>query len=264
MEKHNINEINKRILKNDNYILNDNENIKSLNIKLNTILLVYFNGNHFVGVPIEIFQQYLVIWDTYNDSDISIIMCPFSFVSCVYENHISPSKYIKNNLLIYQKNDTKLNESGELLDILNGKIIDMEHSDDELKRYSVKIGNYRSIMSMYPDLKILSLKEDKLSKFINFYEYINNDKIMYNLSKPYNKIHHPKTLVYLIQYTSSDNKIKNTIIVSKSRNSFNLIQGKIDKYFENYEQQIIDKKSFIIPMLWFIHNTIDNHKIIEL
>jgi len=258
MEKHNIIDINKRILKNDNFILNDNENIKSLNIKLNTILLVYFNGNHFIGVPIEIFQQYLVIWDTYNDSDISIIMCPFSFVSCVYENHISPSKYIKNNILIYQKND------GELLDILNGKIIDLENSDDELKRYSVKIGNYRSIMSLYPDLKIMSLKEDKLSKIINLNEYINNNKIIYNLSKSYNKIHSPKTLVYLIQYTSSDNKIKNTIIVSKSENSFNLIQGKIDKYFENYEQQIIDKKSFIIPMLWFIHNTINNHKIIEL
>jgi hypothetical protein len=259
MEKHNINDIDKRILKNDNFILNDNENIRSLNIKLSTILLVYFNGNNFVGVPIEIFQQYLVIWDTYNDSNISIIMCPYSFVSCVYENHISPSKYIKNNILIYQKNDK------ELLDILNGKIIDSEYSDDELKRYSVKIGNYRSIMSLYPDLKLLSLKEDKLlSKIINFSEYIKNDKIIYKLTKSYNKKHNPKTLVYLIQYESLDNKIKNTIIVSKSDNSFNLIEGKITKYFENYEQQIIDKKSFIIPMLWFIHNTIDNHKIIEL
>ena len=111
----------------------------------------------------------------------------------------------------------------------------------------------------------MSLKEDNLlSKINNFNKYINNNEIIYKLSKPYDKHHHPKTLVYLIQYKSSDNKIKNTIIISKSENSFNLIESKIDKYFENYEQQIIDKKGFIIPMLWFIHNTIDNHKIIEL
>jgi hypothetical protein len=262
MEKHNITDINQRILK--DFDLHDNENIHKLKIKLSTILLVYFNGNNFIGVPIEIFQKYLVIWDKYNDVDISVILCPFSLVSCIYDNHISPSNYIKNNILVYQNNNN------ELLDILNGKIIEpgtKNMEDDDIKRYSVKIGNYRSIMSLYPDLKILSLKKDQkdtLHNIINFKEYLNNDKIIYKLSKKYDVIHHPKTLVYLIQYKSSDNKIKNTIIVSKGDNSFNLIENKVNKYFENYEQQIIDKKSFIIPMLWFIHNTIDNCKIIEL
>jgi hypothetical protein len=258
MEEHNIKDINKRILEYNNFIINDNENIKTHNIKLNTLLLVYFNGIHFIGVPIEIFEQYLVIWDKYNDINISIILCPFSFVSCVYENHIYPSKYINNNIIVYENNNN-------LLDILNGKIFNELKSDDDIKRYSVKIGNYRSIMSIFPDLKILTLKKKiSLSKIINFNKYLNANDIIYNLSKSYNKKYHPKTLVYLIQYTSSVNKIKNTIIISKSKNSFNLIENKINKYFENFEQQIIDKKGFIIPMLWYIHNIVINNKIIEL
>ena len=244
MDKHNISDYNKRILNYDDFDVHDQENIHNMiKINLNTILLVYFNGTEFRGVPLEVFQKYLVIWDKYDNADISIVFCPFTFVSSVYESWIQPTIYTNNNILVYA------DDNGKNLDILNGRFLN-NGSDDDLKRYSVKIGNYRSIMSLYPDCKILVPNtKSKLYDFVNYNKYLKNDK-----------------LVYLIQYKSDKNdEIKNSFIVPKGDNTFNLIEGKIDDYFREYEQKIKDKECFIIPVLWSYHDKICNKcKIIEL
>jgi len=68
---------------------------------------------------------------------------------------------------------------------------------------------------------------------------------------------HPKTLVYVIAYKSSQtNKFKNTIIVGVDANfqnisGFDVNESKFQKYFENNKEKINEKFGYIFPTCWF-------------
>ena len=67
---------------------------------------------------------------------------------------------------------------------------------------------------------------------------------------------HPKTLVHLIQYNSKENKKKITIVIGKDSdlldiNGYDNKKSGFDNYLLKYENEIIEKESFIMPMLYY-------------
>lgn len=279
MEEHSIN-ITNRILKDT-----DIEYKPFLkNIKLDTKMLLYYNGIEFIAIPLNLFQTYQVIWDKYNDYDpsnhklvtqydISIILCPFSLISCVIQGKISISKYIENNVLIMQ------NENGDLINISSGNVVTETSNifgEEEIKpkRWETKLASFRSVMSLYPDCKFLvQISSNNLKPIIKFDTYLSNDHVKFNLKSKSSELIHPKTLVYVIQYKSQQmlpTDTKYSIVIGsdsskKEAAGFNLSQNQINKYFEESEQKIIEKNGFVIPTLWFVCGSLyPNAKIINL
>lgn len=282
MEKHNI-DVTHRILKDTD--IEYKQFLK--NIKLDTKMLIYYNGTEFIAIPLNLFQTYQVIWDKYNEYDpsnhklitqydISIILCPFSLISCVIQGKISISKYIENNVLIMQ------NEKGDLINISSSNILSEESSGtldiEEIKpkRWETKLANFRSVMSLYPDCKFLTqISSNNLKPIIKFDNYLSNNYVKFNLKSKSSELIHPKTLVYVIQYKSqqalsANQSTKYSIVIGsnsskKESAGFNLSQNQMNKYFEGSDQKIIEKNGFVIPALWFVCESLyPNAKIINL
>ena len=90
--------------------------------------------------------------------------------------------------------------------------------------------------------------------------YYLNTKLPFSISIYENdkkKLIHPKTLVYVIAYKSSQtNKFKKTIIVGADANlqkisGFDIIEARFKKYFENNKEKINEKFGYIFPTFWF-------------
>lgn len=272
MQEHQL-DFSGRILKNSETQIQ----ISISNIKLNTKVLIYYNGSDFIAVPFNILEIYPIIWTKYieydseqkviGESDISIVLCPYSMTSCAIQGNMLISKYIENNVIVLQ------DDKGELVDIVYGNY--KSRQSIKPKRWETKLANFRSVMSMYPDCKILEIAKTKkqLNPMLNLNDYLKTETILFPLSKTFENIYHPKTLVYVIQYKSSktlEETSKVAIIIGKNSSKkqssgFNFIESEIYQYFESFEKQIIEKQGYVISALWFVCSSIyPNAKIIDL
>jgi hypothetical protein len=243
-----MNKINYPVL--TEYDIND-EPIKSL--ALSDPVACFNNQKDWVLIDLKQFLKTPVIWTTYYSDekpiDVSIIVCPRTLRSVIYEGKLTPI-YYKNEDLILENKDKNI------ISIDSNITVDKNSEIEINKRYHLTIQTLRNSLVDYYDIKYLHSKSN--DKYIINKNYINNRLDEFDQEIPkINEIEiHPKTLVHIIQYLSDKGERKNTIIIgSDAINTENLgydnKKSGFDKYLNEYEEKIIEKDSFIIPILYY-------------
>ena len=235
------------ILTKDDYIVN---NILPSLYNLYDYVVIYFDGNKWKLVLLDIMTSYPILYDTYQNNektyDITIALCPISLRSVVFKGKFKIKTYDNTIMLLTDDNNN-------ILPIDLGQ---------KLNTNNIMLSNRRS------EIKIMILKEaliytsDPLfittdKKYVKNNTYY-NDMLNYNNEIIPDGLIHPKTLVYIIQYKSikKDEK-KYSIIISKNYKN-NIVSGYNFKndgyisYLAEFQTKIINRDGFIFPCLWYI------------
>jgi len=244
-------------------------------LSLSNYVLVYNDSINYKIIARDIVDRYPIIYDKYYDklqqnnaefaSDITISYCPFTSASVIYFGKLELSNELYNNnvILIDKKNpDYKIIQ-------LKGDVYSKQTKKIEpiyLRRTEIKIMTLRNALTMFPDCLYLHINLSKNSIIKNINNYHINKEILYPLTNKSEK-YHPKTLIYGIEYESTDiNKTeKHTMIIGKKDKNFDYQKNGFDKYFDNMLDKIRDKAGIIIPCYYFSwYSMYPNSKIIHL
>jgi hypothetical protein len=234
----------------ENYEINTNP-IK--NLALSDPVLCFNNSNEWIIIDLQQFLKTPIIWAKYYTDkkviDVSIIVCPRTLRSCVFEGKLK-SKYYNNEDLFL------INNEKSLIPIDINILIDKNSEIEINKRYHVSIQTLRNSLVDYYDIKYLHSKQN--NKYIINKNYLNNRLDEYDQDIP--KISeieiHPKTLVHIIQYISKSGERKNTLIIGNDSTNienygYDNKKSGFDKYLQSFEKEIIEKDSFIYPILYY-------------
>jgi hypothetical protein len=220
-------------------------------IKLSKPVVCFNNLNEWIIIELQVFMKTPIVWTNIYSEDkiveVSIIVCPRTLRCAVFEGHFK-AKFYKDDRLILE------NEEKSLIPIDLNIAIDNEYNLELNKRYQLYIQTLKNALIDYYDIKYLHPK-NKIKNYIIRKKYLNDNLDVFNNIIQDNKFH-PKTLVHLIQYNSKDNKKKITIIIGKDSdlleiNGYDNKKSGFDGYILKYEDDIIKKESFIIPMLYY-------------
>ena len=223
-------------------IVNDNFNIDD-------DVILYNNGLNNKVILLNDMKKLIKVNDIFNinkkKENITIILNPITLNVCGYFGDIKILSINEEGSFILGKNEYKFRMGDEFY-LIN------DSTKNKIKRIQVCILKLKDVFKNYFDpIYIIPKKLNK--KLINedFYENKkdHNDKLIKDRI-------HPKTLVYIIQYTSSTNKKKTTILIGKDANTknisgYNFEKSKFHIYFNEFKDEIYKKKSFIFPMLWY-------------
>ena len=120
---------------------------------------------------------------------------------------------------------------------------------------------YRStIKTQQQYLKYESIKDAKIKNNYK-YNYYNND-LDINDEKINIEKYHPKTLVYIIQYTTiKTENIKNILVIGKDANKhtitgYDIKLSGLNEYLYKKEKKMEDKKGYTLPILYYYSNKI--------
>ena len=220
-------------------------------IKLNKPVVCFNNLNEWIVIDLNQFLKTPIIWtQIYSDDkviNVSIIVCPKTLRCAVFEGKFK-SKYYKDDRLILG------NEEKSLIPIDLNIAVDNEYNLELNKRYQLYIQTLKNALIDYYDIKYLHPKTD-IKKYIIRKHYLTDKLDEYGNNIESEKFH-PKTLVHLIQYNSKENKKKITIVIGKDSdlldiNGYDNKKSGFDSYLLKYENEIIEKESFIMPMLYY-------------
>ena len=219
-------------------------------INLYDNVVLYSTGNNnFRIVELNVFLAYPIIYDKYEDGDITenitIIVCPLSLRSTMLKGKFKINSYSNTRLILEDNEDNVIP-------------IDMNHKIDSKfviqtnKRYDVKIMSFRDAIIYSPDLTYISPNLEIKSIINKSYYEDDKDLDENKISSKY----HPKTLVYLIQFHSEDVK-KNTLILGKDIkktkiSGYNFVKSGFTKYLNKRNKKIIDKNGFLMPILLYV------------
>jgi hypothetical protein len=234
----------------EDYIINT-EPIK--NLALSDSVLCFNNSNEWIVIQLEQFLKTPVIWTKYYSDkkalDISIVVCPRTLRACIFEGKLKP-KYYKNDDLFLE------NEEKSIIPIDINISIDLNSEIEINKRYHISIQTLRNSLVDYYDIKFLH--PTKNYKYIINKNYLINrlDELDQDIISSSDIDIHPKTLIHIIQYVNNKGERKNTLIIgSNSSNIENLgydnKKSGFDKYLLDFNKEIIEKDSFIIPILYY-------------
>ena len=220
-------------------------------IKLNKPVVCFNNLNEWIVIDINQFIKTPIIWTEIYSEDkiinVSIIVCPRTLRCAVFEGKFK-SKYYKDDRLILE------NEEKSLIPIDLNISIDNEYNLELNKRYQLYVQTLKNALIDYYDIKYLHPKSD-IKKYAIRKNYLTDKFDEFGKIIELEKFH-PKTLVHLIQYNSKDNTKKITIIIGKDSelleiNGYDNKKSGFDGYLLKYENEIIEKESFIMPMLYY-------------
>jgi hypothetical protein len=215
-----------------------------------TVLVFNYEGQWII-IPLSILIKYPIIYLLNSETKEfgSIILCLLTLRSMYVFEKVRWIGYSGMNGIEATFNNVNGETMGfeNKLDKNGDKIVDF-------KRSQTKIQSLRSALIEYGDCMYLNLNVSHKSDLINsdYYKNLTN----YNDENIENINIHPKTLCTLIQYVS-DNKIKTSIIVPKNANDTNYEigydskKGKIDEYLANSSEKLIEKKAFIMNVLYY-------------
>lgn len=248
MSKTDITEIDYPIL--DSYEI-DSDPIE--NLALSDPVLCFNNHNEWIIIDLRQFLKTPIIWAKhYSDKkiiDVSIIVCPRTLRACVFEGKLK-TKYYNNDDLYLISNENLI------VPIDLNISIDMNSEIEINKRFYVSIQTLRNSLVDYYDVKYLH--PNKNHKYIINKNYLSNrlDEFDQEILKDNDVGIHPKTLVHIIQYVSNKGERKNTILIGADSNNienygYDNKKSKFDKYIIDFEKEIIEKDSFIMPMLYY-------------
>lgn len=203
------------------------------NIKLDDIVIAYFDGIKWKIVPLIIMLQFSILHDIYNEQDgttklqISIYVCPNTLFSCVYfgKFELYDKKHCNNVAIINNENNYVLTPiTNQMYSTITNKQI-----NNFIRKGEVKILTYKNIMYLFPDSLFMNI--DEIKQKINEHS-INKGK-----------------LIYVIEYKSKSNfKYKYTIIIPK-HDSYDIIKNGFGKYYHTMINSIRTKGGIIYPCL---------------
>jgi len=239
------------------YTIND-EPIK--NIALSDPVLCFNNLNEWIIIELKQMLKTPIIWvKIYTDNkqiDASIVVCPRTLRSSVFEGKLKSLKYDNDDRLILEKEDKSL------ISIDVNISIDLESNLEINKRYQLSIQTLRNSLVDYYDIKYLHPQNKKNNKYIINKDYLTNylDEYDQEISQKYMElngvVYHPKTLVHIIQYLSNKGERKITLLIGKDSNNMETMgydnkKSGYDNYISTYEDKIVEKDSFIMPILYY-------------
>jgi hypothetical protein len=241
--------IKNRILHKSNYTFT---NYEQYDLKLGDNVVLYNSGTVWKIVPLFICLSYPIIYDTYvNDEekyDVSIIVCPVTLRAVMFKG--------KFELEFYQNYTMILREGDDIIPIdFNNKINDKMVISDN-KRIEIKIMTLKNSITMVQDAVFIKLKKKKTEKQIFDKSYYYNDKDINNNNIDIGSIH-PKTLVYIVKYSSNTSEEDKYVIllgndaVKNDVTGYNIANSKLNDYMAKFRTKIINKNGYIMPMLWY-------------
>jgi hypothetical protein len=225
----------------DEYLLYDSVIIYNVNDQWKVIKLDYVKAN-----PIL------------HDNDYTIVLCPLTLRCSVFKGIYEFYKYNNYQMLLKNKSNNKIIS-------LDGNDPVSLSDDNEIIRYNIIITIYRCSMMITQDpIFHIDNYSDNMRFIIPIELYYSNidNLILYNI--------HPKTLVYVLQYkTFKNKKLKISVILGKNisdkLSGYDYKKSGILEYLIKIQEKIINKKGFVMPMLWYLVKDIyTNAKIIYL
>jgi hypothetical protein len=224
-------------------------------LALSDPVLCFNNSNEWIIIEIDLLLKTPIIWTkiyTENKAkDVSIVLCPRTLRASVFDGKLKSLKY-DDETLILEKEDKSL------IPIDLNVSIDTESNLEINKRYQVSIQTLRNSLVDYYDIKYLHPNK-KTSKYIINKNYLKNRLDEYDQEIIMDTEHlsyHPKTLVHIIQYLSDKGTRKITLLIGNDSTNIESLgydnkKSGYDSYILNYENKIIEKDSFIMPILYY-------------
>jgi hypothetical protein len=223
-------------------------------IALSDPVLCFNNLNEWIIINIDVFLKTPIIWTKiYQDTkqiDASIVVCPRTLRSSVFEGKLKSVKYQNERLILK-------NEENTLIPIDLNIAIDINLELEPSKRYQIYIQTLRNALVDYYDIKYLHPNNRKKNKYIINKNYLSNRLDEYDNEITIEMQFHPKTLVHILQYTSSKSNTKKfTILIGKEANNidykgYDNKKSGFDEYLINFSDDIIKKECFIMPILYY-------------
>ncbi len=224
------------------------------NLALSDPVICFNNSNEWIIINLDQFLRTPVIWiNYYTDKKVlpvSITVCPRTLRSCVFEGKLRPKYYDGENMFLENEKD------GSLIPIDMNISIDNNAEIEINKRYQVSIQTLRNSLVDYYDVKYLH--PSKTHKYIINKNYLSNrlDEFDQDIPNRSEVAIHPKTLIHVIQYLSDKGERKNTLIIGANSTNienfgYDNKKSGYDKYLSDFEQKIIEKDSFIMPILYY-------------
>lgn len=227
-------------------------------LALSDQVLCFNNLSEWIIIEMDQFLKTPIIWtQIYKEDkpkDVSIVCCPRTLRASVFDGKLK-SKYYDDERLILETNEKSL------LPIDLNIALDNNNELELNKRYQVSIQTLRNSLVAYYDVKYLHPNK-KSNKYIINKNYLTNrldeydQEIIIDKSHYTDVIYHPKTLVHIIQYLSEKGKRKITILIGKDSSTIDSLgydnkKSGFDNYILSYENKIIEKDAFIMPILYY-------------
>jgi hypothetical protein len=256
--------IKKRILKESDYSFEANpSNQEDINLTDNIIL--YNSGNQWKIIPLIVCLSYPIIYENYvinNEKyEVSIVVCPVTLRCVMFKERFEFYDYNGYQMVLKGDND--------FLPINMNKKINKNFIIQDNKRIEIKIMTMRNAILYAPDALIINCKK-KIKPIIKLSYYTNNKNINNNILK--DGTIHPKTLVYIVIYSSlsHNDEERHAILLGNDSNKdfptgYDIIKSKLNEHLVKYRKKIIKKDGYIMPMLWYIAKSVyKNYKIVFL
>jgi hypothetical protein len=223
------------------------------NLALSDPVLCFSDSNDWIIVDIKELLKTPIIWTKFYDDkkakDVSIVICPRTLRGSIFDGKLK-SKY-------YDNNDRLILETDEKTIISIDANISVDSNLDILsnKRYQIFIQTFRNSLVDFYDVKYLH-PNGKNNKFIINKKYLENRLDEYDQEIIQELNYHPKTLVHIIQYLSHKGERKITLIIGSDSSKIDSLgydnkKSGFDKYLLTYENEIIKKDCFIMPILYY-------------
>lgn len=224
----------------------------SANSSLYDIFVTYYFENKLKIIKLDDMIKTVVLYD----NTITLIVNPITLATCIYHGHIKITDVDEytGQLTLERLSDKYSFKMGDTM-------LNINKSQVFLETIQCKIMYLRDIFMFNSDplyIKIPHVKSIIPESYIKNKQDINNDTI--------NETYHPKTLVYVIIYTSHSGKQKNTILIGNGANSkkatgYDFKNSKFATYIKVYADKLEEMYSYIYPMFWFSANrTFSNAK----
>jgi hypothetical protein len=259
-----------RSLSNSNFSFTE---IPPEDLSLDDLLVCYSDTVNIKAIPLDIMKRYPLIYDVLHqeiDNNIvtknfSIIVCPYTLTSANYNCIINLTNLIDNNTIVLKLSspESKSKSKNNPGENISETMFNMFDYQDNIIRYDVQIKTLKNVFTDHMHALFLILNNDfyKSKKdyiISNSINTILNESNLNDSNLNDSNLIHPKTLVYIINYQSSQtNKYKSTIIVGADANLQNISgydtsKSKFKKYFKKNKDKINEKMGYIYPTQWFI------------
>jgi hypothetical protein len=155
----------------------------------------------------------------------------------------------------YQNYTMILQEKDDIIPIDFNNKINSKMVISENKRIEIKIMTLKNAITMVQDVVYIKLKK-KIEKSIFEKSYYQNDKDINGNTIEIESIH-PKTLVYIVKYSSNTTEEEKYVIllgndaIKNIATGYDITNSKLHEYMSKYRTKIINKNGYIMPMLWY-------------
>lgn len=207
-------------------------------IKMNDSVIVYYNGDHFCIIPLELLKKnpilHTKITEKYDnkifEKDVSIIYCPITSLILIHDDIYELDESVTNTCINLKKN----NKIYSMIDLLK----------DNTHKYDIIIMPFNYVLKSYPDARFINdIYDNKISYPYKKYIKVKDYKI------------HPETIVYLVQYLLSET-YKYKILIGNDSSSKDITGYDVDKNgiiecVNANENKIKTRMGLITPMYWY-------------